>query len=86
MGSESYNKGVSVWCADDRKQAMTDAKSGKTLEAKTCANPVSDHFELGQMLSLRGTPALVLDDGEMVPGYVPANRLKLMLDERASVK
>ena len=86
VGSESYNKGVSDWCADDRKQAMTDAKSGKKLEAKTCANPVSDHFQLGQLLSLRGTPALVLDDGEMVPGYVPANRLKLMLDERASVK
>lgn len=86
VGSEAYNKGVSVWCADDRRQAMTDAKSGKKLEAKTCPNPVSDHYELGQLLSLRGTPALVLDDGEMVPGYVPANRLKLMLDERASVK
>jgi thiol:disulfide interchange protein DsbC len=86
LGSEAYNKGVSVWCADDRKQAMTDAKSGKKLEAKTCDNPVSDHYQLGQSLSLRGTPALVLDDGEILPGYVPATRLKKLLDERASVK
>ena len=86
VGSEAYNKGVAVWCADDRKQAMTDAKSGKKLDAKTCANPVSDHYELGQLLGLRGTPALVLDDGEMLPGYVPANRLKKLLDERASGK
>jgi thiol:disulfide interchange protein DsbC len=86
VGSESYNKGVSVWCADDRKQAMTDAKGGKKLDNKTCANPVSDHYKLGQLLSLRGTPALMLDDGEMIPGYVPAKRLKKMLDERASGK
>ena len=65
---------------------MTDAKSGKTLEAKTCDNPVSAHYELGQLLSLRGTPALVLDDGEMVPGYVPAKRLGPMLDARAAKK
>lgn len=83
LGSEAYNKGVSVWCADDRNQAMTDAKNGKKLESKTCDNPVSDHYQLGQSLSLRGTPALVMDDGEMVPGYVPAKRLKLMLDSRS---
>ncbi len=86
LGSGAYDKGVSVWCADDRKQAMTDAKSGKKLESKTCANPVSDHYKLGKLLSLRGTPALVLDDGEMVPGYLPAKRLKKRLDDRASRK
>ncbi len=86
VGSEAYNKGVSVWCADDRKQAMTDAKSGKKLDGKTCDNPVSEHYKLGQLLGLRGTPALMLDDGEMIPGYVPAKRLKALLDERKNQK
>ena len=39
-------------------------------------------MELGRMFGLQGTPALILDDGEMIPGYVPADRLKLMLDQR----
>lgn len=83
LGSEAYEKGVSVWCSADRKQAMTDAKMGRKLESKACVNPVSDHYQLAQLLGLRGTPALILDDGETIPGYVPAKRLKKILDERA---
>jgi len=86
VGSEAYDKGVSVWCSADRKQAMTDAKKGKKLEAKTCVNPVSDHYQLAQLLGLKGTPALILEDGGTIPGYVPAKRLKKILDERASGK
>lgn len=79
LGSKSYKEAVSVWCADDRKQAMTDAKSGKSLQAKDCDNPVKDHMELGELLGVSGTPAIVLDSGEMVPGYVPAKRLAAIL-------
>ena len=75
IGSPSYNKAVSVWCADDRNQAMTDAKSGKSIEDKTCDNPVSEHFLLGDVIGVTGTPAIFLEDGEMLPGYIPAARL-----------
>jgi len=27
------------------------------------------------MIGIRGTPALVLDDGTVIPGYIPAARL-----------
>lgn len=79
LGSESYKEAVSVWCAADRQQAMTDAKAGKPIEAKTCDNPVSDHMQLGESLQISGTPAIVLESGDLVPGYVPADRLAGML-------
>lgn len=82
--SASYDKAVSVWCADDRNQAMTDAKFGKDVAQKTCDNPVKAHMALGEQLGVRGTPALVLDNGEMVPGYVPAKRLAAMLNGKDS--
>jgi thiol:disulfide interchange protein DsbC len=84
VGSPSYDKAVSVWCADDRKKAMTDAKTGKPLDAKTCDNPVKDHLMLGELMGVNGTPAIVLEDGQLLPGYVPAKRMAQMLDAHAA--
>jgi thiol:disulfide interchange protein DsbC len=78
-GSPSFQKAVSVWCADDRQAAMTEAKAGKNVPKKDCANPVQEHIELGNRFGISGTPAIVLDNGEMVPGYVPPKRLAAVL-------
>jgi len=83
IGSPSYNKAVSAWCNKDRKKALTAAKAGKEIESKTCDNPVAHHFELGQLLGIRGTPAIFVADGTMLPGYVPASQLKQMLDKNS---
>ena len=82
-GTASFAKAISVWCADDREAAMTRAKAGDEVEGRECENPVLAHFELGREVGVSGTPALVLDSGQLVPGYVPAKRLKLMLDQAA---
>jgi thiol:disulfide interchange protein DsbC len=74
-GSESYNKAVSVWCAEDRNTALTDAKNGKDPEEKTCTNPVDAHMVLGEELGARGTPMLVTEKGTVYPGYMPAKTL-----------
>lgn len=75
VGSRSYDKIVSAWCSDDPLQAMTDAKAGKSIPNKTCANPVEDQFLLGGAMGVTGTPAIVLEDGTLVPGYMPADQL-----------
>jgi thiol:disulfide interchange protein DsbC len=80
----SFAKATSVWCADDRQQAMTAAKAGEEVEPRECENPVLAHFQLGQEVGVTGTPALVLENGQLVPGYIPAERLKLMLDAAAA--
>ncbi len=85
VDSESYRKAVAVWCADDRKQAMTDSKAGKSIEMKTCDNPVKTQMELAQQLGLRGTPYLVLENGDVAPGYVPAKALAKMLDAQTGL-
>lgn len=74
-GSASFRKAVAVWCADDRNQAMTLAKAGKKVAQKECENPVAEQYELGKRMGVTGTPSLVLDDGEMLPGYIPPDRL-----------
>lgn len=73
--SDSYNKAVSVWCAKDRNAALTDAKKGKALEAKTCDNPVDEHMQLGADFDVKGTPMIITEKGNVYPGYLPADQL-----------
>ena len=82
LDSESFDKAVSVWCADDRKQAMTDSKSGSSIKVNSCDNPIKDHFEAGRRLGVTGTPALFLESGELLPGYIPPMRLIQILNEQ----
>jgi len=74
-GSDSYNKAVSVWCADDRNAALTAAKKGEGTEAKTCDNPIDEHMQLGVEFEAKGTPMIVTEKGNIFPGYVPAKQL-----------
>lgn len=80
-GSDSYNKAVSVWCADNRKAALTAAKKGDTPEAKKCDNPIDKHMQLGAEFEVRGTPMIVTEKGTVLPGYVPAKRLAQALEK-----
>ncbi len=75
LAGDTYDSMVSVWCADDPQQAMTRVKNRQSIPAKTCKNPVDKQYALGQQLGLRGTPAIVLDNGELLPGYLPAAQL-----------
>ncbi|MDA0273187.1 MAG: DsbC family protein [Proteobacteria bacterium] len=72
IGSDSYDKAVSVWCSDNPQKALTNAKSGIDIEMKTCANPVAEQYEMGDAFGVTGTPAVLYDDGTLQAGYLPA--------------
>jgi thiol:disulfide interchange protein DsbC len=80
INSASYNKAVSVWCSKDQQDAMTRSKAGENLPNASCDNPVKEEYELGQLIGVRGTPAIIMEDGAMLPGYVPAARLVKALE------
>lgn len=75
MGSHGANTLTSVWCAKDRQAAMNQAKARDEVPAASCDNPVAEHYELGQLIGVQGTPAIVLADGQIIPGYQPAPQL-----------
>lgn len=80
LNSHSYEKAVSVWCADDSRSALTEAKQGAEPEPRTCENPVADQFQLGKDVGIQGTPAIIAADGTMMPGYMPPQQLIEKLD------
>ncbi|KOR28309.1 thiol:disulfide interchange protein DsbC, partial [Achromatium sp. WMS2] len=80
LNSSSYEQSVSIWCAADRNQALTDAKAGKNIPHSNCDNPVKNHMDIGEMMGVNGTPTIVLEDGKVLPGYVPAARMATYLN------
>ncbi|MFF7706918.1 bifunctional protein-disulfide isomerase/oxidoreductase DsbC [Pseudomonas sp. NPDC007930] len=72
-----------VWCSKDRPASLSKLIEGKDVAAAKCANPVSKQFALGQQIGVNGTPAIVLQDGQIIPGYQPAAQVaKLALDAK----
>ncbi|MCJ1885498.1 DsbC family protein [Pseudomonas sp. LA21] len=72
-----------VWCSKDRQAAMTDMFHEKEVKAAKCDNPVNKQLELGQMVGVQGTPAIILANGQMLPGYQPAGQIaKLALEAK----
>ena len=82
--SRAWSKSEDVWCAKDRNGALTAAKLDRTFETSECdASMIGKHYALGQGVGLSGTPAIVLEDGTLIGGYLPPAALAGRL-ERAS--
>jgi thiol:disulfide interchange protein DsbC len=83
--SRSWTTSEQVWCANDRASALTQAKLDKQFDTSQCdASAVQDHFVIGRDVGLSGTPAIVLDDGTLIAGYMPPDQLKARLDQAAA--
>ena len=85
-GSESWTKAEQVSCAADQRTAMTRAKLGEVLKDKPCQdNDVARHFNVGREFGIQGTPAIILDSGELIGGYLePAELSKFIAQTRVA--
>lgn len=82
--SPSWNTSEDVWCAADRKGALTAAKLDRAFTSNKCnASSVTESYILGQDVGLTGTPAIVFDDGTLVSGYLPPEALSARLQSAA---
>jgi thiol:disulfide interchange protein DsbC len=72
-----------VWCANDRRDALTHATRGEEIRATgACSDAViARHYALGRQLGIAGTPMIVLGDGTSLGGYVTPERLLHALNE-----
>jgi len=84
--TESWYKAETVWCSADRKAMFTRAKQGKKLDLrKACpGSPVAREYALGQEIGLTGTPGIVLESGELIPGYLSPPDMLAHLNEAAA--
>lgn len=81
LGSKDYTDMISVWCAVDRRKALTAAKEGQPVTPKNCTNPVAMQYTLGQQIGVNGTPAIFAADGTQLGGYITPAQMKDALEK-----
>lgn len=76
-----YQDMQKVWCAEDRREAMSIAKGATPGElvqdGELCAAAgyLDEGYALGNRIGVSGTPALFTSDGTSFAGYVPYQQL-----------
>ncbi len=76
LQSQTYQKMTSAWCAKQPKEALEDLMINTRSPLNLCAqSPVAEHYKLGQLMGLRGTPGIILANGSLLHGYKTANEL-----------
>ncbi|MGP1924659.1 MAG: bifunctional protein-disulfide isomerase/oxidoreductase DsbC [Arsenophonus sp. NEOnobi-MAG3] len=83
LQQESAKIMTSIWCSANPQKALTDALKGERVfpigKCKTV--DIAAQFNIGHMLEINGTPALVLEDGTIIPGYMDADDLIKWLEK-----
>ena len=80
VGSDGFNKLASAWCSDNPQDTLTKLKNKQPAPDKVCEdNPIAEQYKLGMEMGVRGTPAIVTQDGKMIPGYQSADELMVTL-------
>lgn len=78
--SQGFKDLRSIWCHEDPQLALTKAKSGSSVAARICDMPIEDEFDFGRQVGVSGTPAIILANGMMVPGYQDPSKLFTLLE------
>ena len=79
LKSQTYTDMVSVWCADNKQEAMNNAKAGGTVASENCKTQVAEQYAFGKKIGVNGTPNIIMPDGSVIPGYQPAKQLEAAL-------
>lgn len=74
-----------IWCSADRNKAFDEAMKGdspKMSAPDSCNIDIEQHYKLGILFGIQGTPAILTESGMMIPGYQGPKELKQVLDSQ----
>lgn len=76
VGSAAFKQLASAWCAEDPRETLNQLVLKAAVPENICeGNPIAAQYQLGQELGVRGTPAIITQTGQMIPGYRTAAEL-----------
>ena len=88
LHSDAINKSKKVWCAKDRSKAWLDLmlKNQVPQNKGDCANPIERNIALAGQLRISGTPAIVFEDGRLIPGAIPKDQIEKIMTEASAAR
>ncbi|WP_397476063.1 DsbC family protein [Pusillimonas sp.] len=82
LSPDSTVKARNIWCAADRVQAWRDQMlKNQAPPNAQCETPIEANLAFGRGLLVRGTPAIIFEDGSRVNGALPREALEKRLDD-----
>ncbi|MCB1690022.1 MAG: DsbC family protein [Halioglobus sp.] len=76
VGSDAFKQLASAWCAENPQETLNKLVAKTAVPENICeGNPIAAQYKLGQDLGVRGTPAIITQTGQMIPGYRTAAEL-----------
>lgn len=78
--SQGFKDLRSIWCHEQPSEAMTKAKLGSNVAQRICDKPIEAEFNFGRQVGVSGTPAIIFDNGFMLPGYKEPAALLAILE------
>jgi len=80
LNSDAFKQLASAWCADNKQETLTKLTNKQSVPINVCeGNPVAAQYQLGQEVGVRGTPAIITQTGQLIPGYQSADELMVTL-------
>lgn len=81
LSPDSTVKARNIWCAEDRAQAWRNQMlRNQAPPDAQCETPIEANLALGRKMLVRGTPAIIFEDGSRVNGALPRDALEKRLD------
>jgi thiol:disulfide interchange protein DsbC len=83
LSPDSIEKSKQIWCSADRGQVWLDhmVKEAAITGESKCATPIDQNLAFGQSKKIHGTPTIIFENGERVPGAIPLADLEKKLAE-----
>lgn len=72
LAESSMVKSKAIWCAPDRGKAWMDVmvRDAPVPTQGACTTPIEKNLAFGQAKRIHGTPTIIFEDGERVPGVM----------------
>ena len=87
LGPDSNDKSRSIWCSKDAQKTwrawMIDGATPAKVTGNCDTAAIERNSAFGRKYRINGTPALLFEDGQRVPGAMPAAEVEKRLAEAA---
>ena len=78
--SQGFQDLRSIWCNDNPNEALTSAKAGSPVAHRICDKKLEEQFSFARQIGINATPAIIFENGSMIPGYRDPTKLSALLE------
>ena len=80
LSPDSVEKARAIWCSPDRAKAWLDMMTkDAAIAGGNCTAPIEQNLAFGREKKINGTPTIIFENGERVPGAMPIAEIEKRL-------